>query len=223
MSKLKILTIANRKGGAGKSTCAAHIAFEAAKCNYKTILIDLDPQKTLEQWWKKREDENPYLTDVVPAELKEVIKQIEKKGFDLCIIDTPGDKSVPAQVGIEVADLVLIPSKATAPDLGAIGRTITMVTEKNKEYAFIVTQTIPRSISALKAVSILSGFGTVAPSTLTNKIAYSNAMGEGSSAATVDKVCEEELAAVWQFLESKLFNTVKEKVNGSKAKVQLIS
>ena len=38
MKKTKILTIANRKGGAGKSTCAAHIAVKAAGENIKTIL-----------------------------------------------------------------------------------------------------------------------------------------------------------------------------------------
>ena len=48
MKKTKILTIANRKGGAGKSTCAAHLSLEAVKNGFKTILIDLDPQKTLE-------------------------------------------------------------------------------------------------------------------------------------------------------------------------------
>ena len=40
--------------------CAAHIALEAVKHNLKTILKDLDPQKTLEIWWKKRVEENPY-------------------------------------------------------------------------------------------------------------------------------------------------------------------
>ena len=57
MKKTKILTIANRKGGAGKSTCAAHLSLIAARRGLKTILIDLDPQKTLETWWKKREEE----------------------------------------------------------------------------------------------------------------------------------------------------------------------
>ena len=70
MKKTKILTIANRKGGAGKSTCAAHIALEAVRNNLKTILIDLDPQKTLELWWKKRDEENPYLTDTDPSKLE---------------------------------------------------------------------------------------------------------------------------------------------------------
>jgi len=61
---MKILTIANRKGGAGKSTCAAHIAIEAVKSGIKTILIDLDPQKTLEAWWSKRDNDEPYMAEV---------------------------------------------------------------------------------------------------------------------------------------------------------------
>ena len=38
---MKVLTIANRKGGAGKSTCAAHFAVEAAKSNIKKLLFKI--------------------------------------------------------------------------------------------------------------------------------------------------------------------------------------
>ena len=219
MKNFKILTIANRKGGAGKSTCAAHIACEFVKRGYKIILIDLDPQKTLENWWKKREDDNPFLADVDASTLKEKISQIKKKGFDLCIIDTPGDTSVSAQLGIEVADLVLIPSKATSVDLGSIGRTIAMVKDAGKQYVFLLTQTVARSSLALKAVSILSGFGPVAPSTLANRIAYGGAMGEGVSAADSNPSAEKELRPIGEFLEEKLFNENGEKGYGKKEKI----
>ena len=161
MIKTKILTIANRKGGAGKSTCAAHIAMEAAKKGIKTILIDLDPQKTLETWWKKRKEENPYLTDIDPHKIEEVVLYLNQHDFDLCIIDTPGDTSVNSTAGLKVADLVLVPSKPTAPDLQAIGRTIASIKKLRKEYIFVVTQVVARTRLAVQATAILSEFGTV--------------------------------------------------------------
>ena len=217
MKKTKILTIANRKGGAGKSTCAAHLSMEAARRGLKTILIDLDPQKTLETWWKKREDENPYLTDIEPQKIKEVVLYLNNHDFDLCIIDTPGDTSINASAGLKVADLVLIPSKPTAPDLQAIGRTIASIKNLKKEYVFLVTQIVSRTKLATQATAILSEFGVVAPANIVNRVAYAHAMSAGTSAVSEDKGAKDEISSLWNFISFKLFNT---SVKNAKEKVR---
>ncbi|CAO5681522.1 MAG: hypothetical protein HEEMFOPI_01520 [Holosporales bacterium] len=202
---MKVLTIANRKGGAGKSTCAAHIAMEAAKSGLKIILIDMDPQKTLEMWWGKRDEENPYLIDTNAVELERVVDGLKNNSFDLCIIDTPGDASQNAISGIKVADLILIPSKPTAPDLTAIGRTISMVEDNKKPFCFVITQGINRAKATLQAASVLSQFGSLAPSVISNRTSYASAMGTGSSAVYSDKSAEEEISQVWTFIKNRLF------------------
>jgi chromosome partitioning protein len=83
LEHMKVLTVANRKGGAGKSTCAAHLASEAVRSGLKTILIDMDPQKTLEMWWGKRDEENPYLIDTNANDLPKSIETLREKSFDL--------------------------------------------------------------------------------------------------------------------------------------------
>lgn len=203
---MRILTVANRKGGAGKSTCAAHLAVEAVKSGLKTILIDMDPQKTLETWWQKREEENPYLLETTASDLENTINKLTEKNFDLCIIDTPGDASINAQAGIKVANLIVIPSKPTAPDLTAIGRTISMVEESSKNYVFLITQGLVRAKATLQAASVLSQFGAVAPSVISNRTAYASAMGTGGSACEIDKSAEEEIRQVWEFVKARLFN-----------------
>lgn len=218
MRKTKILTIANRKGGAGKSTCAAHIAMTAAKKGLKTIIIDLDPQKTLELWWKKREEDNPYLTDIDPQKIESVVEGLNEHDFDLCIIDTPGDTSINATSGLKVADLVLIPSKPTAPDLQAIGRTIATIKSLEKRYLFVITQAVARSKLAMQGASVLSEFGVVAPVTIGNRVAYANAMNVGSSAAEDNKEAEEEIEKLWEFVNSKLFD---KEIVDAKEKIRL--
>lgn len=203
---MKILTVANRKGGAGKSTCAAHLAIEAVKKNLRVILIDMDPQKTLETWWQKREEENPYLIDTNSEDLINVVEKLRSQAFDLCIIDTPGDASQNAVAGIKVADLVLIPSKPTAPDLSAIGRTISMVEDSQKKFVFVLTQGIIRAKATLQAASVLSQFGAVAPSVVSNRTSYASAMGQGISAVSIDKNAEDEVSQFWDFVSKRLFD-----------------
>ena len=203
---MKIITIANRKGGAGKSTCAAHLSLEATRNGKRVILIDLDPQKTLESWWNKRDEEEPYMADATPEELSSKLSVLKDKEIDLCIIDTPGDTSLNAQVGIENADLVIIPSKPTAPDLTSIGRTISMVQKHNKPYIFLITQAISRAKSTIQALSVLSEFGAVAPYPISNRVSYANAMGSGKSATDDDKAANEEISSIWSFVSNKLFS-----------------
>lgn len=201
---MKIITVANRKGGAGKSTCAAHLSLEAVRAGLKTILIDLDPQKTIENWWSKRHEDNPYLIDANADDIHTVIKSLSDKSFDLCIIDTPGDTSIQATLGISIADLIVIPSKPTGPDLNAIGRTISMVKDQKKPYVFILTQAISRTTTALQAAFVLSEFGAVAPTTITNRICYAHAMASGTSASAIDKNAADELAKLWDYIAGKI-------------------
>ncbi len=197
---MKILTVASRKGGAGKSTCAAHLSLEAVNHGLNVLLIDLDPQKTLETWWSKKPRENPILCDIEPKRLQEIQKLEE---FDLCIIDTPGDTSHKATSGIGIADLVLIPTRATAPDLEAIGRTISMVEENKKPFVFVVTQSLSRSKSFEQATSALSSFGPTAPVGLSYRIAFANAMGLGISAP--DNKAQFEIFQLWKFIQPFLY------------------
>ena len=51
----KIVTIAQQKGGAGKSTLAAHLALAWALKKKSVALVDIDPQQSLAAWYGQRE------------------------------------------------------------------------------------------------------------------------------------------------------------------------
>jgi cellulose biosynthesis protein BcsQ len=54
-SKMYVIVLASQKGGAGKTTLAAHLAVAAeAAGDGPAVLIDTDPQGSLSAWWNVR-------------------------------------------------------------------------------------------------------------------------------------------------------------------------
>ncbi|HXY99065.1 MAG TPA: AAA family ATPase, partial [Stellaceae bacterium] len=51
----KIITIAQQKGGAGKTTLAAHLALAWAATS-RVAIIDIDPQASLATWFRLRRE-----------------------------------------------------------------------------------------------------------------------------------------------------------------------
>jgi len=90
----KVITIAQQKGGTGKTTLAVHLALAFIKYhNLKIAIIDTDPQGSLGQWFMIREEKklsNDNLT-FKTASLwgAQYESKTLKKDHDIVIIDTP--------------------------------------------------------------------------------------------------------------------------------------
>ena len=90
----KVITIAQQKGGSGKTTIAANLATVfSIKHNLSTVILDTDPQGSLGKWFLMRKDK---LKDKNTIEFKTAslwgaqyeAKSLKQKS-DIVIIDTP--------------------------------------------------------------------------------------------------------------------------------------
>ena len=51
----RIVTLAQQKGGSGKTTLAAHLAVAFARGGLSVAVLDVDPQGSLGEWFEARE------------------------------------------------------------------------------------------------------------------------------------------------------------------------
>jgi chromosome partitioning protein len=66
----KIIAVANKKGGAGKSTLAINLAAAAAAAEIPTAIIDLDPdQQAASKWRDSRTVNSPTVLSAVYSRL----------------------------------------------------------------------------------------------------------------------------------------------------------
>ena len=90
----KVITIAQQKGGTGKTTLAVHLALAFIKYhNLKVAIIDTDPQGSLGQWFmirseKKLSNDNLTFKTASLCGAQYESKTL-KKDHDIVIIYTP--------------------------------------------------------------------------------------------------------------------------------------
>ena len=120
----KVITVAQQKGGTGKTTLAVHLALAFIKYhNFKVAIIDTDPQGSLGKWFMIRTEKNISNKNLTfkTASLwgAQYESKLLKKDHDIIIIDTPPKIESDARPAIEAADLVLIPVAPSHVDFWA--------------------------------------------------------------------------------------------------------
>jgi chromosome partitioning protein len=142
---MKTVALLSQKGGSGKSTLAVHLAVIAQAAGRRTVIVDLDPQRSAAGWWwDTRTAKTPELVETAPGELHAVLDAARTDGVALCVIDTRPSAGADAATAAALADLVLIPTRPAIFDLKAIGATVDIVV-RAKIPAFIVLNGAPAS------------------------------------------------------------------------------
>jgi chromosome partitioning protein len=122
----KIITVATRKGGAGKSTVTMQLAGAVSRRSPHVLVVDGDPQASAVQWSAAAE-ETPFPVPVVNLSAagsridREIVKQIGK--YEFILVDCPpaSDSPVPRSA-LRISHLALVPVIPSPLDLwGAVG------------------------------------------------------------------------------------------------------
>jgi chromosome partitioning protein len=203
VSSTRVIAIAAQKGGAGKTTIAAHLAVHALRCGAgPVVLADTDPQGSLTQWWRARNDPALALATVTLDDLAANPAALRSRGAAVAIVDTPPALTMSIERVVGLADLVLIPARPSPHDLRAIGATVELVRRAGKPFVFVVNGAAPRANITAEAVAALSEHGQVAPVILYQRSEFAASMIDGRTVIEVSPNgrSAREIADLWNYV-----------------------
>ncbi|KIQ02697.1 chromosome partitioning protein ParA [Agrobacterium tumefaciens] len=114
---MPVITFANTKGGAGKTTAVLLLATELARMGHRVTVLDADPQLWISRW---ADMSGPMrnlsiISNVTMASMETHIRE-NKANTDCFIIDLPGTKNPLLTMALGISDHVLIPVQGSAMD-----------------------------------------------------------------------------------------------------------
>ena len=204
---LRVLAIASRKGGAGKTTVVGHLAVAAELAGYGPVaIVDLDPQGSLADWWNRREARYPYFVQTKLSRLQDDIVAIRRLGIKLLMIDTPPALTNAIRHIVALADLVVLPVRPSPHDLRSVGGTLAVVDDLQKPFLFVLSAASPRAHITREARAVLAECGQVAQATLHSRVDYAASMVDGRTVMEIAGAQKSsiEIKSLWDEVHAQL-------------------
>lgn len=191
----KVITIAQQKGGSGKTTLTAQLAVGLMCARARVAVIDLDPQASLSIWQAKRtatlEEANELTHLQMPGwRLGREIDRLKREGFDFILIDSHPHNPAEFVASIRMADLALIPIQPSPMDVWASGP-VFQVARAEGTPTLVVLNRVNHRAAIFDQISDMLHQMKVecAQTTLGNRVAFATSMLRGLG------VCETESAS----------------------------
>ncbi|CDZ46047.1 ParA family protein [Neorhizobium galegae] len=150
---MPVISFANAKGGAGKTTAALLLATELAYQGFRVTVIDADPQRWISQWFETSGTVRniEVVSEVTLASLQCHLREMASR-TDYFIIDLAGARDALVTTAIGLSDHVMIPVQGSAMDAKGAAQILDLLSYM-KEKAGLV---IPHSVVLTRVTSMVT-------------------------------------------------------------------
>lgn len=206
----KVITIAQQKGGAGKTTLAVNLAVEWAREGHRVALLDTDPQGSLGRWFMTRRE---VLADAgvefSTASAWGVSYEVDKlrRAFDFVIVDTPPKADSDLRPALRAADLVLVPVASSHVDLWATEGVLDLARREERPALVVLTRARPGTRLGAEVAAAAQDIGAELLETpLSNRVVYAESLGQGRGASELARAgpARAEVAAMARAVAERL-------------------
>lgn len=150
---MPVITFANTKGGAGKTTMALVVAGELVRRGHKVAMLDADPQQWISRWMSKAAAAKNFsiVPHVTSENIEETIKYLGTRA-DYIILDLPGGLTPLLAKGIGLSSHVFVPVQGCALDAAGGAQVLDILKSLEKECDI----RIPHSVALTRVNSIIT-------------------------------------------------------------------
>ena len=187
--KPAVLAMASLKGGSGKTTVGLHLAVAAGEAGLRTVVIDVDPQQASAKWGDVRATKGDTLPVIsaMAARLPQAVDTASQLGAELVVVDTAAHAEGILASTIDVADLVLVPCRATVIDLQHLGATAQLAELRGKNIAVFFNAVPTGFADRHEAEKLVMDLGiNLVPACISNLVAYTRAITAGLGVTEFD-------------------------------------
>ncbi len=178
----KVLTVAQQKGGAGKTTLAVNLAVAYARNGKSVALLDTDPQGSLGRWFMTRRAAGNEDFEFSTASAWGVSYEVDKlkKSFDFILLDTPPKVDSDLKPAIRESDLVIVPVSASPVDVWATEGVLDLADREDAATLVVLNRAKAGTRVAAEVDGALKELGVKRANTvLGHRVAYAETLGQG--------------------------------------------
>jgi len=197
-----VIAVAQRKGGAGKSTIAANLAAAYAEAGQRVALLDLDPQRSLARWDAQRgraAKARPLHFEAPSGWRVPGILDRLRREHDIVLLDTAPHDDTDARVAVRGADLVLVPLQPSPADLWSMDGTLDLAKKEGRPLTLVLNRAPAsgRLLDSVKAEIAARDLPLAGP-VIGNRTAFAQAFmaGLGAVESAPKGVAAEEMRAL---------------------------
>lgn len=183
MAKGKVITIAQQKGGSGKTTLAVNLGVMLARRGATVAFLDTDPQGSLGRWFMTRHDGGRATgMEFSTASAWGVGYEVGKLRdmADFVIIDTPPKADSDLRPALRVADLVIVPVASSLVDLWATDGVLDLARREGREVLVVLNRARPGTRLGAEVEQAAKELDAkIADTQVSNRVAYAETLGQG--------------------------------------------
>ena len=186
----KVITIAQQKGGAGKTTIASNLAVALAQSNKNSVaVLDTDPQGSMGRWCITREENFADKKGVAQLTLRTAsawgaryeARSLAKE-HDFVVIDTPPKMGLDGRPAVEAADLVLVPMTPSEMDKWATEPTLELIEREKQDSLIVLNRVNPRTNLVQRMRVEIPKMGVkLAKTEINQRVIYADVISSGLS------------------------------------------
>ena len=182
-----IITVAQRKGGVGKTTLSVSVAGELSRRGWDIALVDSDPQRSASQWAELGNLHFPvHEISLVTETVSSWAQHVRSVNAGCLVIDTaPNEREMGASIAL--SDVILVPCTASGLDLAATERTLSIIgAVRGRRKAPLAVILVPnridrRTLEGRQLIDELLSFGETVSTGVSHRSAFVRAFTAGQA------------------------------------------